>query len=118
MGVGMVLSERVKLDESTGELLTNSTWNYKPPLAKNIPRVLNVTLAQNPFEQGICSSKASGEPPLVLSSSVLMAVRQAVAAAREDAGNAEDFVLNAPTTPDNIVELCGVTKDVLAQSLQ
>ena len=61
------------------------------------------------FEKGILSSKASGEPPLVLATSVAMAVRHAVSAARKDAGLSGFFRLDAPMTVEVIQEACDTT---------
>lgn len=36
MGMGMCTSERIVHDPETGKLLTNSTWEYKPPASKVI----------------------------------------------------------------------------------
>jgi len=58
------------------------------------------------FDKGYLSSKASGEPPLVLSTSVYTAVRQAIKSARRDAGNDEFFALPVPATPEQIQTAC------------
>ena len=42
-GLGFVLREEVRRD-GDGRLLTDGTWTYKPPLASDIPHVLNVGL--------------------------------------------------------------------------
>ena len=64
-----------------------STWSYKPPLAAQIPERFDVALHQHSsFTEGIMSSKAIGEPPLVLATSAAMAAREAISAARSDAG--------------------------------
>lgn len=46
MGLGYFLTEKVEYD-SSGLLLTNGTWEYKPPMVKDIPSVFNVTLLKN-----------------------------------------------------------------------
>ena len=58
MGLGLWTSEEVRHDPATGALLTNNTWEYKPPAAKDIPQDFRVTLlrgSRNP--KGIMSSK-------------------------------------------------------------
>lgn len=58
MGLGYWLMESLVYNESTGELLTNRSWNYKTPGAKDIPIDFRVTLLRNstnPF--GVLRSK-------------------------------------------------------------
>lgn len=55
------------------------------------------------------SSKASGEPPMCMSSSVFLAVHQAIQAARADAGLPGFYIIDLPATPDNIQQACGVS---------
>ncbi|XP_066269181.1 xanthine dehydrogenase-like [Branchiostoma lanceolatum] len=103
-GLGYWLTEKCVYDKDTGRLLTNGTWEYKPPTTKDIPADLRVTLlpnAPNPFN--VIRSKAVGEPPLLMSCSALFALRQAVQSAREDSGLGDDFFpLDGPAT----VEAC------------
>jgi len=108
MGLGFFTCEEMAYDKE-GKLVSNGTWEYKPPLAKNIPINFNVSLLKNaPFDKGIMNSKASGEPPMVLATSIPMAVRQAIASARKDAGLTGFFRLDAPCTPDAVQRACGV----------
>jgi len=115
MGLGYFLQESVSYDES-GKLISNGTWEYKPPLASDIPSVFNVTLLANtPNPSGILRSKAVGEPPCVISNSVYFAMKSAVASAREDstAGKIQvstaqlDFELPVPSTIDVRHIACG-----------
>ncbi|CAE7840482.1 ry, partial [Symbiodinium microadriaticum] len=77
------------------------TWEYKPPLAQDIPSVFNVTLlAGAPNKAGILRSKAVGEPCIVLANSVYFAVKAAIDSARIDAGVHSYCTLNAPMTID------------------
>jgi len=109
-GVGYMLSEKEEISKN-GTVISDGTWLYKPPGVKGIPQEFNVELLQNDaFTRGYLSSKSSGEPPLVLSTSVAMAVRQAVLAARVDAGHKDWFRLDLPLTPDVIQTACGVTE--------
>ena len=102
MGLGYFLTERVQYDTETAQLLTNGTWEYKPPLAQDIPGVLNVTLLKNKFnESGVLGSKAVGEPPYVIANSVYFALKMALTSARVDAGaGAGFFDLEVPATID------------------
>ena len=34
MGIGFWTSEQMIYDESSGQLVTNGTWEYKPPTSK------------------------------------------------------------------------------------
>ncbi|CAL8110877.1 unnamed protein product [Orchesella dallaii] len=88
MGLGWWLTEELVYDQSSGQLLTDNTWNYKPMLPADIPEDLRVTLlrkAPNPY--GVLSSKAVGEPPFNLSVSVIFAIRNAIDSARREVGN-------------------------------
>ena len=107
MGMGFWLTEKIKYDPETGALLTNGTWEYKPPASKDIPVDMRVTfLNNNPNPLGVLGSKCVGEPPLCLTSSVLFAVKRAIEAARSDMRQDGFFVLNAPATVDIIQSSC------------
>ncbi|EDO44966.1 predicted protein, partial [Nematostella vectensis] len=92
MGLGLWLMEKVKYNPQTGQELTSSTWEYKPPSSKDIPIDLRVTLlkkATNPL--GILGSKVVGEPPMCMAASCLFAVKHAIQSAREEIGKDSEY---------------------------
>jgi len=112
MGLGLWTSEEIKFNEITGELLTMNTWEYKPPAAKDIPQDFRVTMlknARNPM--GVLSSKATGEPALLLGISVLFAIWDALNEYKKDAGQTGWWQLNGPATVEHIHQHAGVNPD-------
>ncbi|KAH8338948.1 hypothetical protein KR074_005906, partial [Drosophila pseudoananassae] len=106
MLLGYWLSEQLVYDRETGRLLTNRTWYYKPPGAKDVPIDFRIELIQkpNPSGAGFMRSKTTGEPPCCLAVSVVFALRQALQSARQDAGLPREWVrLGAPSTPETMV---------------
>ena len=59
------------------------------------------------------SSKAVGEPPLLLAVTALGATRAAIRASRVERGKHSVFTLNVPATIDRVQEACAVTADEL-----
>ncbi|XP_049942815.1 xanthine dehydrogenase-like [Schistocerca serialis cubense] len=58
MGLGYWLKEFMVYDNDTGKALTNRTWNYKPPGAKDIPIDFRIQLRKNaPNPVGVLRSK-------------------------------------------------------------
>lgn len=107
MGLGFWLTEQIKFDRTTGRLLTNSTWEYKPPMAKDIPIDFRVALLKNaPNPAGVLRSKAVGEPPLCMSCSALFALKRCVEAARKDIQKDTYFQLDCPSSVDKLQEFC------------
>ncbi|MCO5614961.1 hypothetical protein L7F22_069247 [Adiantum nelumboides] len=102
-GIGFFLTEQIEVDEN-GVLLTDGTWIYKPPTVDNILRKFHVEMISGAARQDrVLSSKACGEPPLLLAETVHSAVRQAIKAARKDSFSpfAEEggfFRLDAPAS--------------------
>lgn len=109
MGLGYYLTEHLVYDRQTGRLLTNRTWNYHPPGAKDIPIDFRIELLQkSPNPVGFLRSKATGEPALCLAVGVLFALQHAIQAARQDAGLPREWVrLGAPTTPETVMLSAG-----------
>uniref|UniRef100_A0A240PKA6 Indole-3-acetaldehyde oxidase n=1 Tax=Anopheles epiroticus TaxID=199890 RepID=A0A240PKA6_9DIPT len=113
MGVGLYLTEALAYDPATGALLTNRTWNYKTPGAKDIPVDFRIRLLQNTINPtGVQRSKATGEPAVNMAVVVLFALRDAITAARSDAGAPRVWIpLGAPCTPDRILGHLGSVYD-------
>ncbi|CAL8069378.1 unnamed protein product [Orchesella dallaii] len=107
-GQGYWTTEKIIHDENTGKLLTNGTWDYKPPECKDIPQDFRVTLISNQRNnaEGIFGSKATGEPSTDAAFGVVLAMRNAIASARADAGNTDWFQMSGPVTPEDIAMLC------------
>lgn len=105
MALGYWLTENLIYDRRTGQLLTNRTWNYKVPGAKDIPIDFRIELLQGSSNTGgFMRSKATGEPPTCTAVSVIFAIQHALQSARSDAGLKREYIrLGAPTTPETIV---------------
>uniref|UniRef100_A0A182SAW1 Aldehyde oxidase/xanthine dehydrogenase a/b hammerhead domain-containing protein n=1 Tax=Anopheles maculatus TaxID=74869 RepID=A0A182SAW1_9DIPT len=105
--------EALIYDRTTGELLTNRSWNYRPPGAKDIPVDFRIRLLQNTINPtGVQRSKATGEPAVNMAVVVLFALRNAINEARLDAGAPREWVpLGSPCTPDRILGHLGNSYD-------
>ena len=82
---------------------------YKIPTAKDIPLDMRVTLLRdspNIRLPMVHSSKAIGEPPLFLGATCFFAIKNAISAAREDAGLPGWFPLDSPATPERVRMAC------------
>ncbi|XP_041469067.1 xanthine dehydrogenase/oxidase-like [Lytechinus variegatus] len=89
-----------------GHLLTRGPGFYKIPGFGDVPPEFNVSLLKNAANHNtICSSKAVGEPPLFLGSSVFFAIKDAILAARSDEGLG-NFTLNSPAVAERIRLAC------------
>ncbi|XP_078162547.1 indole-3-acetaldehyde oxidase-like isoform X1 [Carex rostrata] len=122
-GVGFFLYEEF-LTNSDGLAVNDSTWNYKIPTVDTIPKEFNVEFINSPHNTNrVLSSKASGEPPLLLASSVHCALREAIRAARLEfstfdrlTGSPVTFPMDVPTTMPTVKELCGL--DIVEKYLE
>ncbi|OHT00827.1 aldehyde oxidase and xanthine dehydrogenase [Tritrichomonas foetus] len=86
-----------------GHIRTRNVTTYKIPTLDDIPDDFRVELLRNDYnDMGIYGSKASGEAGLRLGCSVLMALRDAVTAARHQFGVDEWFEFNSPATIEQI----------------
>ncbi|XP_054791406.1 indole-3-acetaldehyde oxidase-like, partial [Prosopis cineraria] len=98
-----------------GLILQDGTWNYKIPSLDTIPKQLNVEIVNSGHHKHrVLSSKASGEPPLLLATTVHCAIRAAIKEARKQLHswrNSKEidkpFQLDVPATMPVVKELCG-----------
>ncbi|KAJ0176326.1 hypothetical protein K1T71_008500 [Dendrolimus kikuchii] len=87
MGTGYWTIEDIVYDPRTGKVLTDRPWNYHVPLARDIPEDFRVYFRKKSYgPENNFGSKAVGEPPICMSIAVLLALIDAVASARLDAG--------------------------------
>ncbi len=89
-------------------MISNGTWDYKPPSALCIPLQMNTTLipSENDAKGNVLGSKASGEPAYILGACPFFAVKSAIYAARAEVGNVDYFQLDCPATPDRAQQAC------------
>ncbi|BFZ04907.1 hypothetical protein BsWGS_07946 [Bradybaena similaris] len=107
LGCGLFLLEGMKFDPVSGRALNHGTWEYKPPLGKDLPIKFNAKFLRNaPNPSGVLSSKAVGEAPVSTGSCVLFALKRAVEAARLELGHTEWFPFHAPASVENIHTAC------------
>ncbi|XP_022826465.1 xanthine dehydrogenase-like [Spodoptera litura] len=115
MGLGYWTSENMVYDPNTGELLTDRTWNYYVPLARDIPQDFRIYLRKKSYTSKIIfGSKGCGEPPICMSVSVPIAIQEAIVSAREEAGLPSNqwFNIDGPYTVEKICLNCETnTKD-------
>ncbi|KAK1604793.1 hypothetical protein QYE76_028466 [Lolium multiflorum] len=117
-GVGFFTNEEYATN-ADGLVINDGTWTYKIPTVDTIPKQLNVELINSARDQKrVLSSKASGEPPLLLAASVHCAMREAIRAARIEfsAESPLTFQMDVPATMADVKELCGL--DVVERHLE
>ncbi|XP_073945873.1 aldehyde oxidase 1-like [Choristoneura fumiferana] len=105
MGLGYWTCEELVYDRETGKLLTDRTWDYHVPQARDIPQDFRVYFRNKSYsEPRFFGAKSIGEPPLCMSVAVPFAMREAIVAARLDAGLPADkwFQIDGPYTREAI----------------
>ncbi|XP_042004114.1 xanthine dehydrogenase 1-like isoform X2 [Salvia splendens] len=112
-GLGWVALEELKWGDAAhkwlpaGCLYTCGPGSYKIPSMDDVPLKFSISLLKDaPNPKAIHSSKAVGEPPFFLASAVFFAIKDAIIAAREDAGLSGWFPLDNPATPERIRMAC------------
>ncbi|KAB2606372.1 abscisic-aldehyde oxidase [Pyrus ussuriensis x Pyrus communis] len=114
-GIGFFMLEEYS-ENSDGLVISEGTWTYKIPTMDTIPKQFNVeVLNSGHHKKSVLSSKASGEPPLLLAVSVHCATRAAIKESRKQLlewgdldGSASIFPLDVPATMPIVKELCGL----------
>ncbi|KAM7528389.1 hypothetical protein LguiB_031799 [Lonicera macranthoides] len=117
-GIGFFMSEEY-LSNSDGMVVTVGTWTYEIPTIDTIPTQFNVEVLNSGHHKNrVLSSKASGEPPLLLAVSVHCATRAAIKEARKqlrswgglEGSDSEStlFDLEVPATMPVVKQLCGL----------
>lgn len=98
-GMGWLTSEELKYNEK-GYLLSHSPTTYKIPNIQDLPEILNLEFFENDANTvNVKSSKAVGEPPLLLGISVWCAIKNALSYVAKD----NRFRFDAPATNEEIV---------------
>jgi xanthine dehydrogenase large subunit len=98
-GMGWVTSEELFYDKN-GKLISHSPTTYKIPNIQDTPRDFRINFIENPHNtQNVVGSKAVGEPPFLLSASVIMAIKDAVGSLSKN-----PVKLNSPATPEAIYQ--------------
>ncbi|KAL2316961.1 hypothetical protein Fmac_030837 [Flemingia macrophylla] len=114
-GLGFFMLEEYETNLD-GLVLVDGTWNYKIPTLDTVPQKFNVQILNSEhYQQRVLSSKASGEPPLLLAVSVHCATRAAAKEAKKQLlswtnldGPDSTFQLEVPATMPVLKELCGL----------
>ena len=76
-------------------------------MVRDLPIDLRISFLENkPNPVGVLGSKATGEPPLLLSNSILLAIKHAIASSRSESGVQGHFPLAVPASPDAIQQAC------------
>jgi len=106
-GYGLFTLEEQKYTAS-GNLLSKGPGMYKIPSVNDVPREFNVCLLKgSPNKvESVHSSRAIGEPPLFLGSSIFFAIKDAIKAKRLDSGINGPFTVNSPLTSETIRLAC------------
>ncbi|MBI5275388.1 MAG: xanthine dehydrogenase molybdopterin binding subunit [Burkholderiales bacterium] len=99
-GMGWLTTEQLVWNDK-GYLATHAPSTYKIPATGDVPAHFKVELwPEASREDNVGGSKAVGEPPFMLAISVFEALRDAVAAARNDGV----VTLDAPATAEHVLK--------------
>ncbi|XP_011310367.1 xanthine dehydrogenase [Fopius arisanus] len=105
-GLGLFTLEEM-IYSPTGTVYSRGPGVYKIPGFADIPQEFNVSLLKDaPNPRAVFSSKAVGEPPLFLASSIFFAIKNAVLAARSETTANRLFRFDSPATSGRIRTAC------------
>ncbi|XP_062236272.1 xanthine dehydrogenase/oxidase [Platichthys flesus] len=105
-GLGLFTLEELRYSPG-GVLLTRGPGSYKIPAFGDIPTDFTVSLLRDaPNDKAIFASKAVGEPPLFLASTVFYAIKDGISAARAESGLSGPFRLDSPASAERIRNAC------------
>lgn len=105
-GYGLFTLEEM-IYSPTGTVFSRGPGVYKIPGFADIPIEFNVSLLKGaPNPRAVYSSKAVGEPPLFLASSIFFAIKEAIQDARREENLDEYFYLPSPATAARIRMAC------------
>ena len=98
--MGWLTTEELWWD-TEGRLRTHAPSTYKIPTSSDVPEEFHVEIFDSPGnrEETVYSSKAVGEPPLMLALSVWCALRDAAASFADYRVNPP---MGAPATPEEV----------------
>ncbi len=107
-GMGWLTCEELWWDEK-GRLRTVGPSTYKIPGSRDVPPAFNVSILEGVpnAEETVFRSKAVGEPPLMLATSVFLALRNAIATCGEPGRTVR---LRAPATPEAVLDAIGAMR--------
>lgn len=90
--IDLIIQTKIQFE---GQLVTNRTWNYKTPGAKDIPidfRVKFIETENTSNRVGVLRSKTTGEPSLALGYVIVCALRHALDSVLKDNGQGDTFI--------------------------
>ena len=105
-GYGLFTMEEM-IYSPNGQIYSKGPGMYKIPGFADIPGEFNVSLLTGaPNPRAVYSSKAVGEPPLFLASSIFFAIKKAIEEARKEEKLEGNFNLVSPATSSRIRMAC------------
>ncbi|XP_041981245.1 xanthine dehydrogenase/oxidase-like [Aricia agestis] len=114
MGLGYWTCERMVYDPQTGEVLSDHTWEYHVPQARDIPQDFRVYFRKGSFSTPrALGAKVVGEPATCMAVSVPLALREAITSARTDSGIPSTvwYEIDGPYSVENIYLNCATIKE-------